>query len=639
MLDGLDAIEWSELAHAYGTADDVPRLLRELASDDAGVREGALWALHGNIWHQGTIYEATAPAVPFLIELAGRNGQGDRAEILALLARIASGSSYLAAHARYDDGDPDEEQLRKELAWVRAAGEAVAEGRDVYAGLSRHEDPRLRRAALVVLSCFPERAAELLADRLETEDDPAALVVALLGLADAADSPEVASLLDHEESAVRAAAHLADAAGGTLDDAGIALVCDPDVYVEFVGLLEELFAQIRRPTQYFDVLDADGRAALAERLPAALGQLTSAQPALDLARWLLESVFEEPVGQPPSADALDDSQRRVLEAIALSDAAWIFGGNMTLALGDAGLEGITSRRDLFDYLDLAEPVSVMVVRPARSPGAHRAIARLGREPWAQIPFVFFRGDVSVLDELIAEDPDDFPEEVMSDANEIAQPMYEELVAGVDRQLSRFRFYPDHTSDELAAICRAQGWTVVEPPAQPTLSARSGAPREDHDPGVCWADLDDAQRQVLDHSVERLDEAGWKEARVWHDFVCEADGFTPKPIMMARYFGEETDLELSMWFYDDHVARRDGVHEGDPYLRLQIADKTGALLVTLRLYFGERLDEVLDALVEHQASMSPDNLGEAFLVDAHEQCEQVLVDTGDELLTFREIAGM
>ena len=72
-MDRLDSIPWKDLKHAYGSAEDVPDLLRSLraASPDNAYDEGSpLWCLFGNIWHQGTIYEATSYAVPFLLELA-----------------------------------------------------------------------------------------------------------------------------------------------------------------------------------------------------------------------------------------------------------------------------------------------------------------------------------------------------------------------------------------------------------------------------------------------------------------------------------------------------------------------------------------------------------------------------------------
>lgn len=98
MLDGLDRTDWAALTHAYGPAADVPDLLRALASKKTAVREEALGTLYGNIWHQGTVYEATAHAVPFLVELLGAPAVAGKAELLALLHELATGRSYLDVH-------------------------------------------------------------------------------------------------------------------------------------------------------------------------------------------------------------------------------------------------------------------------------------------------------------------------------------------------------------------------------------------------------------------------------------------------------------------------------------------------------------------------------------------------------------
>lgn len=66
-LAGLSSVDWASLRHAYGSAADVPDRLRALAA--AGGREQALGALYGNVFHQGSRYEATAPAVPFAAAL------------------------------------------------------------------------------------------------------------------------------------------------------------------------------------------------------------------------------------------------------------------------------------------------------------------------------------------------------------------------------------------------------------------------------------------------------------------------------------------------------------------------------------------------------------------------------------------
>ncbi|GGJ85987.1 hypothetical protein GCM10011583_17060 [Streptomyces camponoticapitis] len=83
----LDAQPWAEREHAYGGAEDVPDQLRALASDDAEQAEEALYELYGNIVHQGSVYEATAYAVPYLARLAAAGIRPG--ELLPLLGCIA----------------------------------------------------------------------------------------------------------------------------------------------------------------------------------------------------------------------------------------------------------------------------------------------------------------------------------------------------------------------------------------------------------------------------------------------------------------------------------------------------------------------------------------------------------------------
>jgi hypothetical protein len=68
-LRGLDDIDWPRLQHAFGGADDVPRLIASLARnhEDWSAVLGEL--LGDNLLHQGSCYPATAPAVPFLVRI------------------------------------------------------------------------------------------------------------------------------------------------------------------------------------------------------------------------------------------------------------------------------------------------------------------------------------------------------------------------------------------------------------------------------------------------------------------------------------------------------------------------------------------------------------------------------------------
>jgi hypothetical protein len=162
MLEGLDKIEWTKVRHAYGPAGDVPDLLRRLSSHDRTASEAAISELYGNIWHQGTVYEATAPAVPFLIELAANPQSGSRPEILMLLASIANGNSYLDVHQHLDlfkniygremQTEKWKSDLALELSWVKAARDAVLAGMDRYTSMLNDSDCAVREAAAFLLA-------------------------------------------------------------------------------------------------------------------------------------------------------------------------------------------------------------------------------------------------------------------------------------------------------------------------------------------------------------------------------------------------------------------------------------------------------------------------------------------------------
>jgi hypothetical protein len=66
MLETLDDVDWHELKHAYGPAEDTPAQLRKLLSVNAAEREEAFDTLSYSIYHQGSAYPATAAAVPVL---------------------------------------------------------------------------------------------------------------------------------------------------------------------------------------------------------------------------------------------------------------------------------------------------------------------------------------------------------------------------------------------------------------------------------------------------------------------------------------------------------------------------------------------------------------------------------------------
>ncbi|GAA3207211.1 HEAT repeat domain-containing protein [Dactylosporangium siamense] len=213
MLEGLSGVPWAKLEHAYGPAADVPDLIRALASVDAPAREEALFRLYSNIFHQGTRYQASAYAVPFLLELLASPRTPDRAQIMELLASLAIGydeawlpdsfpvasyreravggdrmlvASPVASGAEDDDGSyrnlvpPDESQQEQLFADVElVVYDAVRSGVPLYCALLTEEhESDLRVAAAYALSWFPEDAGTSAGPLTYAAGDPDAAVAA-----------------------------------------------------------------------------------------------------------------------------------------------------------------------------------------------------------------------------------------------------------------------------------------------------------------------------------------------------------------------------------------------------------------------------------------------------------------------------
>lgn len=363
MLEGLDDVSWGKFQHAYGSAEDVPGLLRALASHDAGARKNALNALHGNIWHQGTIYEATVHAVPFLIALASAPDAPDRQKILAFLSTLSLGNSYLDVHQHLDMPEdrrnaPDfAERLAEELAWVHAAHEAVRGGGPSYAKLLHDADPKVRAGAAYLLGHFnadAARNARWIRDAAGCERDemPRAACVLSVGLL-ANDSDEAAwlegVLADDTSPAVRAAAALGIAwvRGMPLPDAARQMLAEVAASPGPVAAVFEAFPWNDADVQFYaaQALASNSRDPI-QSLPALTLSLDRVKPyqSWDVAHGILDIVFEgKPIRPGMKMADLTDIQRDALTAIASSDTFWSGFDENTI---------VTDAADLLDQFGL-----------------------------------------------------------------------------------------------------------------------------------------------------------------------------------------------------------------------------------------------------------------------------------------------
>lgn len=167
MLDGIHDIDWASLTHAYGSAEEVPALLRALRSPDAEERRTALDRFYSAVHHQGSVYPATAASLPFLFELAVDSATPDRVSAVALLVSIGRESldrgfeedgTEVASYPPMGCG--------QSVAFLRERGERFAE-------LARDPDPDVRLAAIGAVGLFlddADRAAEVLRERLAVEE-------------------------------------------------------------------------------------------------------------------------------------------------------------------------------------------------------------------------------------------------------------------------------------------------------------------------------------------------------------------------------------------------------------------------------------------------------------------------------------
>ncbi|MET9590583.1 HEAT repeat domain-containing protein [Streptomyces sp. NPDC006516] len=173
MWVGLDAVDWARLKHNYGSAEDVPGLLRRCGGpdpDDAGDASSELLNL---LFHQGGwVCSAASAALPFVLRLAATPQVPSRCAMLELVAMLAAEAGRIEARF-LDPGWA--------LAWKQALPELLS--------LLDDPEPEIRRAAADVLAVC-DSPGELVLPALlrcwEAEDDLATRLELVLSLGQAA---------------------------------------------------------------------------------------------------------------------------------------------------------------------------------------------------------------------------------------------------------------------------------------------------------------------------------------------------------------------------------------------------------------------------------------------------------------------
>lgn len=165
LLDGIEQVNWRGLQHVAGPAVDVPNLLRLLLCANPDVVRDAWDSLYAHIYHQGTIYQATGAAVPFLVRMLAADEPPAKVDLLSFLADLAVEGSLL--------GEAPGPEAQND--WVRAMEEAIAAGLETYFDLLQHPQMPVRLLALLALARLRRRSGQIiprLQEWLKTTGDP-----------------------------------------------------------------------------------------------------------------------------------------------------------------------------------------------------------------------------------------------------------------------------------------------------------------------------------------------------------------------------------------------------------------------------------------------------------------------------------
>ena len=371
MLDTLDDVPWADLTHAYGSAADVPDLLRGLTSADGEVCERSRSKLWSSIFHQGTRWEASSYAVSFLVELAAEGSAPNREDTLSLLVHLAVGyqQPWLRNGFQRQQVQREQEMLDGEgNEWkvdvVNVYDAVLAHAATLVALAEDDPDAGVRRAAAYAVAFLPD-ASDLslpaLARVIARERDETGLANAVLAqglLAGGLDHQEprldrspLATLASDPRPLVRyaGAASLArvTAAAGAVDptavDALLTVLAEhPDALTEN-GLawndgdlagLGWIVIEATVPVFGIELLD---RAATTLRT-------LDGSCAVTLTGVLLSRLFPYGVSPPPQqASSLTPEQRVLVEALASEPRIWTVRGmqfgNFSMMLTGFGLPG------------------------------------------------------------------------------------------------------------------------------------------------------------------------------------------------------------------------------------------------------------------------------------------------------------
>jgi hypothetical protein len=120
------------------------------------------------------VYQASAYAVPFLLELLQEETVPEREQLLVLLAHLAQGNAYHRQHWHFYSEERKQDpallaELEEGIFWVEKTYEAVSAGLPLYCSLLDDPSPKLRMKSRVLFALLAGIATPRgFSDRLST---------------------------------------------------------------------------------------------------------------------------------------------------------------------------------------------------------------------------------------------------------------------------------------------------------------------------------------------------------------------------------------------------------------------------------------------------------------------------------------
>lgn len=125
-----------------------------------------------------------------------------------------------------------------------------------------------------------------------------------------------------------------------------------------------------------------------------------------------------------------------------------------------------------------------------------------------------------------------------------------------------------------------------------------------------SELNEKQIKEVRLVVEKLQDE-WEGTKNWNN-IFEMDFSDQTPEAFGRYFGEKANLEL-------------GYHAKEEYISLLIGVKDLGEHLTFRLYFGDKLKEILDYIVENKDNITLENYADDFTDKMKLLCKDFILE--------------